>query len=486
MQVPNQSISHLYPTDDNYEQHPTNPSLRCPKSLTDLCIDAICRSLPNLEGELPPGLPPDVVDRIISSLTSHAALNSTTLRTLSNCEFGSLSLANCRGVSDEWLIPLSSSSVSSVGSPANRFRSGSIDQQQQQRLRSASTASYDYPKNHSGYSSPKPPLRDVHPTQFAVPSNDGQSSSFLDGDRSSSMMMDLDDYDEMNSGNHAPNDGQLQQPALSMSSGAHQGQSLYNTMDDESRSTSSFVSASSTPYAGSEDRPASPLLPSVLPPPEFFSLKHSSGPSSSLWLYPTRDNSMMAMPLSQTVPLLPSATSLQARSGSSGNANNSQPDFAPSTASVNCNTTSTLTLLDLRGSQRLTDRGLLQLTHTPLRSLEVVRLDNCHGITGKGLLAFSRSRLHTLSMANCRRLTDEAVVNISHLGASLMTLNLGGCRCLTDRSLEALSELLGLRQLDLSQVRWMTFMRGYLFMNMPLIVSLPCQTASVTSLLMKG
>jgi hypothetical protein len=110
--------------------------------------------------------------------------------------------------------------------------------------------------------------------------------------------------------------------------------------------------------------------------------------------------------------------------------------------------TSSLTLLDIRGSQGLTDRGLLQLTH--LCSLEVARLDNCHALTGRGLLAFSRShRLHTLSLANCRRLTDEAVINISHL-LSLQALSLDGCRCLTDRSLAALSDLYGLRKLDLS------------------------------------
>jgi hypothetical protein len=129
--------------------------------------------------------------------------------------------------------------------------------------------------------------------------------------------------------------------------------------------------------------------------------------------------------------------------------------------------TSTITLLDLRGSQRLSDRGLLQLSHTPLCSLEVARLDNCHGITGRGLLAFSRSyKLHTLSLSNCRRLTDEAVVNVSHLGESLMTLNLGGSRCLTDRSLEAMSGLLGLRLLDLSQVSleyWRLFVLFILF-----------------------
>jgi hypothetical protein len=126
--------------------------------------------------------------------------------------------------------------------------------------------------------------------------------------------------------------------------------------------------------------------------------------------------------------------------------------FQASSAITSGTTTSSLALLDLRGSQRITDRGLLQLSHTPLLSLEVARLDNCHGITGRGMLAFSRCyRLHTLSMSNCRRLTDEAVVNVSHLG-NLMAMNLGGCRCLTDRTLEAIGELHMIRKLDLSQV----------------------------------
>ena len=36
-EIPDQSISHFYPIDDNYDPHPTDPTLRCPKSLTDLC-----------------------------------------------------------------------------------------------------------------------------------------------------------------------------------------------------------------------------------------------------------------------------------------------------------------------------------------------------------------------------------------------------------------------------------------------------------------
>ena len=111
--------------------------------------------------------------------------------------------------------------------------------------------------------------------------------------------------------------------------------------------------------------------------------------------------------------------------------------------------TSHIKLLDLRGSQRLTDKGLLQLSD--LSSLKIAKLDNCHSIQGRGLVAFSRSHhLHTLSLANCRRLSDEAIINISHL-ISLEALSLDGCRCLTDRSLAAIGNLIRIKKLDLSQ-----------------------------------
>jgi Leucine Rich repeat len=118
------------------------------------------------------------------------------------------------------------------------------------------------------------------------------------------------------------------------------------------------------------------------------------------------------------------------------------------------NATSSLFLLDLRGSQGLTDKGLMQLSN--LGSLEVVKLDNCHSLVGRGLVAFASShRLHTVSLANCRRLTDEAVINVSHL-ISIENLTLDGSRCLTDRSLAAISNLGDLQKLDLSQCDLMT------------------------------
>jgi hypothetical protein len=124
-------------------------------------------------------------------------------------------------------------------------------------------------------------------------------------------------------------------------------------------------------------------------------------------------------------------------------------DVMMHTPSVGSTITSYLTLLDLRGSQRLTDAGLMQLRD--LSALQVAKLDGCHSLVGRGLLAFAGShRLHTLSLANCRRLSDEAVINISHL-SSLEALSLDGCRCLTDRSLVAISNLVHLEKLDLSQ-----------------------------------
>jgi len=40
-EIPDQLITHFYPVDDNYDPHPTDPTLRCPKSLTDLCGEFI-------------------------------------------------------------------------------------------------------------------------------------------------------------------------------------------------------------------------------------------------------------------------------------------------------------------------------------------------------------------------------------------------------------------------------------------------------------
>jgi hypothetical protein len=325
--MPDDSIFRLFPISDNYITE--DKGLRSPKSLADLCTDTVCRSLAYLDGELPPGLPQDIVDDVFTSLVKHNALNATTLKVLRNCQLGSLTLAGCRGVTDEWLEPLSSRSVT-----------------------------------------PSPQLVAYYPADHCIES------------------MDMDDYEC----------GKTSEVFYNASREAHD-----DSQDTSVVSTSSFVSASSTPYIT------------------------STAPDHPMADHNNKD-SLVSSALNCSV-------------------HDQHVSFDSS--NVATSTTAHISLLDLRGSQRLTDKGLIQLSD--LRNLEVARLDNCYSIAGRGLLAFSAShRLHTLSLANCRRLTDEAVINISHLN-SLEALSLGGCRCLTDRSLAALCGLYRLKKIDLSQ-----------------------------------
>lgn len=400
---------------------------------------------------------------------------------MARCELGSLNLARCRGVSDEWLTSISSfgGSCGSSGSSGGGDVVVTMGRRQQREVEPSS-----------------PPLKVVGSEGDCIGGSCGGATSPM-------MMMDLGEgYDEEDFDYSPPSSSTMRaaathhhyQPSLPLLPTSDLNELREDDIMEDccggsfgSRSTSSFVSATDElPLGGNTSLPtssSSPLLPSVLPPPEFFNLSSSHStitPTSSLWLYQTKSSSLMdtsnALVMS---PLLPRKSSSQASSTSARcNEHGLKGEPAPLSSSsggrrggdeMSCDdtsssyrnyhttgsaATSTITLLDLRGSQRLSDRGLLHLSHTPLCSLEIARLDNCHGITGRGLLAFSRSyKLHTLSLSNCRRLTDEAVVNVSHLGVSLITLNLGGCRCLTDRSLEAMSGMLELRQLDISQVK---------------------------------
>ena len=359
-QIPDGSIAALYPVDDNYVNEGNGK--RSPKSLAELATEALCRSLPLLNGELPPGLPQDVVDDVINSLITHSALNATTLRVLRNCELRKMSLAGCRGVSDEWLEPLSRSNSTSLP-PSPGF----------------------------GPLIPRGGSFGVEP-------------------------MDLDDDDEDGCEDHRkPCDDIFYGTfytanATNGSGGSSRRQLPQQDHEESSCSTSSFVSATSTPfYADAASSSEDHAMADVGATPSSDRLKFASSHQSEM---------MMSIP---------------------------EPPSLMWTPSVTAN----ITLLDLRGSQRLTDKGLLLLTD--LAALEVAKLDNCHGLVGRGLLAFSSShRLRTLSLANCRRLTDEAVINISHL-LGVEALSLDGCRCLTDRSLAALADMYGLRRLGLSQ-----------------------------------
>ena len=80
-QLHDDSIAHLFPPSNNYIISPTDPTRRSPKSLMDLCIDSICRNAADFE-TLPPGIPRQIVERIMRTLTSNSALSATTLTVL--------------------------------------------------------------------------------------------------------------------------------------------------------------------------------------------------------------------------------------------------------------------------------------------------------------------------------------------------------------------------------------------------------------------
>lgn len=352
--IPDESIANLYPSRNNYVL--VEGSRRSPKSLFELCIDSLCRSLPDLDGELPPGLPQDIVDAIAKSLIRHSALNATTLRALKNCEIGTLSLAGCRGVGDEWFSPLltrSSAFTSSTATYSVTATKGKASEAFRQVL-----APSEYPGDAMDTTDPCHHPSVYHPDVTAI----------ADAKRAN---------------------------------------------DDASCSTASYHSASSR------------LI--VRTPTPTTDMTTGRSPTNM-------DEKVKDGYCFSPIP------------------EDSKPSPIPKPYYSTSKTTiiaAQLKVLDLRGSQRLTDRGLLQLGE--LSSVEVVKLDGCHSLVGKGLIVFSSANyLHTLSLANCRRLTDEAVINISHL-TSLTALILDGCRCLTDRSLEAVSNLFRLQKLDLTQ-----------------------------------
>ena len=309
-----------------------------------------------MDGELPPGLPQDIVDSIVKSLVSHSALNVTTLRALRHCEIGELNLAGCRGVGDDWLrklnepsLTMGSDSYGECASTNMEVFADSMDVDTYQQEAGLSTYGSQY-ESATGFAFAHPPPQDQR--------NNAKGSCDASSCSTSSFVSAIQDGDA-------------------------------NMEPQQFPATPTKMPASSEPTNGF-----------LTPQPEYYDTCNHK-------LYPPHPHTPWP------------------------------------------NITTQLKVLDLRGSQRLTDRGLLQLGD--LNALEVAKLDNCHSIQGRGLLVLSNSsHLHTLSLANCRRITDEAIVNISHL-FSITALTLDGCRCLTDRSLAAISDLCQLQKLDLSQ-----------------------------------
>merc|ERR1712232_995422 len=96
------SLLSLYPTNDNFIT--VEGGYCSPKSLESLCIDKFCRSLSDLDGDIPPRKSQCVINAIVQSLVRHGALNSTTLKPFRHYELHHLPLAGSRDESEEKLL----------------------------------------------------------------------------------------------------------------------------------------------------------------------------------------------------------------------------------------------------------------------------------------------------------------------------------------------------------------------------------------------
>ena len=84
------SMDPVYPINDNYVT--LKGGYRSPKSLENLFIDQICRSLPDLDGDIPPKKnPKDANNAILESLVSHGALTLIPSKAFKHYKFGQLS-----------------------------------------------------------------------------------------------------------------------------------------------------------------------------------------------------------------------------------------------------------------------------------------------------------------------------------------------------------------------------------------------------------
>jgi hypothetical protein len=364
-----------------------------PKSLSELACEALCRNLPYLEGDLPKGLPQDVVDNIYKSLIRNSALNSTTLKVFRNCEVGTIEFSNCRGVNDEWLEHLS---------PL-------------QNETNALCKRLSFPS-------------------VAIMQRDFDSTQQLDCD------MDID-----------ANVDSLSQmdPFFNTFVNKQQQQDMKLQINESlSWSTSSFYSATSnqqhcpdlatTYYADREKIQNDKLEEERRPSMDETEVSDDSSNHKRL-----HSDSAQCLAASTTR----GARNILAKTYCSpSNLNPLEPHF--------CATANTR-VLDFRGCQSLSDRGLLLLTD--LSCLQEAYLDECHSMLGRGLAAFSQAHnLHIVSLRHCRRLTDEGILHLSNNNHCLGTLILEGCRCLTDRSFIAIATMSNLVSLDASQCDLLT------------------------------
>ncbi len=114
-----------------------------------------------------------------------------------------------------------------------------------------------------------------------------------------------------------------------------------------------------------------------------------------------------------------------------------------------------LEVLELGGCTKVTNAGLLSVSHLP--RIRKLNLRSCRQISDAGLghvagatdPAFANRRLEELVLQDCQKLTDEALRHIAAGLPRLRTLNLSFCISVTDTGLKSVGRLRALETLSL-------------------------------------
>ncbi|MCL7040271.1 hypothetical protein MKW94_026244 [Papaver nudicaule] len=90
----------------------------------------------------------------------------------------------------------------------------------------------------------------------------------------------------------------------------------------------------------------------------------------------------------------------------------------------------------------ITAKGLEVLDKSCSSSLQTVSLGNCRGVTDYGLQVLVKccASLKMVDLHNCQRITDEGLESLAKCCASLETVDLRECHWISDKSLEVLAK----------------------------------------------
>ena len=107
--------------------------------------------------------------------------------------------------------------------------------------------------------------------------------------------------------------------------------------------------------------------------------------------------------------------------------------------------------LSLSDCRKITDTGLINISEC-CHKLENLKVDCCDRITDASIISISTHciGLQSLNLVECRQISDVSIISISNYCTGLQSLNLEGCHKITDASIISISiHCTGLQSLNL-------------------------------------